>query len=184
MADAEEIRGAKPRYWEDITIGDTLKPVVQGPLTIWDTVIEIQGFGVAVLPMREVRRQTPDRIMIDPVTNVPHKSIEIHLSDKSAKISHLPSSTILGVTAEHFLSRLITNWMGDDGFLRRFHWLTLAHAPLGDTIFGQGKVTRKYIDENSNHLVDLEVWIESNRGNISDVAKATVHLMSKADVFK
>ena len=29
---AEEIRGSKPRYWEDVEVGEELKPVVKGPL--------------------------------------------------------------------------------------------------------------------------------------------------------
>ena len=31
--DAEEIRGAKPRYFEDVNVGDELQPVVRGPLS-------------------------------------------------------------------------------------------------------------------------------------------------------
>ena len=38
--DREEIRGANPRYWEDVKLGDELTPVVRGPvndaeLTAW-----------------------------------------------------------------------------------------------------------------------------------------------------
>ena len=31
--DREEIRGANPRYWEDVAVGDDLTPVVRGPLS-------------------------------------------------------------------------------------------------------------------------------------------------------
>ena len=31
--DAEETRGASPRYWEDVKEGDWLTPVVKGPLS-------------------------------------------------------------------------------------------------------------------------------------------------------
>jgi len=30
--DREEIRGANPRYWEDVKVGDELTPVVRGPV--------------------------------------------------------------------------------------------------------------------------------------------------------
>ena len=30
----EDIRGAMPRYWEDVAIGEELTPVVFGPLTL------------------------------------------------------------------------------------------------------------------------------------------------------
>ena len=29
--DREEIRGANPRFWEDVKVGDELTPVVRGP---------------------------------------------------------------------------------------------------------------------------------------------------------
>lgn len=184
IADAEEIRGAKPLYWEDVNINDEPKPVVNGPLTVWDQVVEMQGYGIACLPMREVRRQTPRLIAIDPATNIPHKSIEFHLSEGTARIIGSYSTTINYPTIEHFLARLITNWMGDDGFLRRLDCLKLANVPLGDTIFGKGKVTRKYVCPNGEHLVDLDVWIESVRGYVPDVATATVSLLSKEEVLK
>jgi hypothetical protein len=183
LADAEEIRGARPLYWEDVNIGDELRPVVQGPLTVWDQVVEIQGFGVAVLPVREVRRQTPERVVIDTVTNIPHKSIEFHLAEGTSKALGHYSTTILAVTVEHFLGRLITNWMGDDGFLRKFNYLKMANTPLGDTIFGRGRVTNKYVSENGDYLVDLDVWMESIRGFIPNAAKAAVSLLSRDKVF-
>jgi hypothetical protein len=182
--EAEEIRGAKPRFWEDVKIGDELKPVVMGPITTWDTVVEMQGFGVAILPMREVRRQTPERVLIDPQTNIPHKSIEFHLTETGGRINQSYSTTILGVTTHHFLGRLITNWMGDDGFLRKFQWRKLHNAPLGDTIFGRGKVIKKYVDDNGDYMVDLDTWMETIRGYIPNVGTATVNLPSKEKLFK
>jgi acyl dehydratase len=182
-ADAEEIRGANPRYWEDVSIGDELKPVVLGPVTVWDQVLEMQGFGIACLPMREVRRQTPERVFIDAATNIPHKSIEFHLSEGSAKALGHYSTTLIAVTVEHFLGRLITNWMGDDGFLRRFDYLKLANTPHGDTFFGRGRVIKKHVSADGEHLVDLDVWMESVRGYIPNVATATVSLLSREKVF-
>jgi hypothetical protein len=183
LADSEEIRGLKPRYWEDVNIGDELKPVVQGPLTVWDEVVEIQGFGLAVMPVREIRRQTPERMLIDPETNIPHKSIEFHLSERTARAVGSYSTTLIAVTVEHFLARIVTNWMGDDGFIRQFNYVKLANTPLGDTIFGRGRVIKKYVNDNGEHLVDIDVWMESNRGYIPNVATVTVSLLSKEKIF-
>jgi hypothetical protein len=57
--------------------------------------------------------------------------------------------------------------------------LKLNNHPLGDTIFGRGKVKNKYISANGEYLVDLDVWVETIRGYVSDVATATVSLISK-----
>jgi len=183
IAGAEEIRGAKIRYWEDVNVGDELKPIVQGPLTVWDEVLEIQGFGLAVMPIREIRRQTPERMVIDPETQIPHKSIEFHFSDNIAKAVGSYSTTLIAVTVEHFLARLVTNWMGDDGFIRIFSYMKMANTPLGDTIFGRGKVISKYINDKGEHLVDIDVWMETSRGYISNVATVTVSLLSKEMVL-
>jgi hypothetical protein len=178
LYEAEKRRGAKIRYWEDVSVGDILPPTVIGPITVWDQVVEMQGIGTALLPMMEVRRQTPDRVILDPTSNIPHKSIEIHLSEKVPPILGLYSTTVIQGTIEHLLGRLITNWMGDDGFLKKFNWLKLCNTSIGDTAFGRGKVVKKYIDQNGDHLVDLDVWMETNRGYISNVGPATVSLLS------
>jgi hypothetical protein len=183
MADAEEIRGARPRYWEDIEVGEEPKPVVNGPITVWDQVVEMQGYGIAFLPLREVRRRTPRLIAIDPATNIPHKSIEFHLSEGAARMLGSYSTTINYPTVEHFFARLLTNWMGDDGFLRRLDCLKFANTPLGDTIFGRGRVTRKYVSDSGEYLVDLDVWEETVRGYIPNAATATVSLLSREKVF-
>jgi hypothetical protein len=160
-----------------------LKPIVQGPLTVWDEVVEIQGFGLAVMPVREIRRQTPERMVIDPETNIPHKSIEFHLSEGTARAGGSYSTTLIAVTVDHFLARIVTNWMGDDGFIRIFNYVKMANTPLGDTIFGRGRVIKKYTNDKGDHLVDLDVWMESNRGYIPNAATVTVSLLSKENIF-
>lgn len=179
--DAEEIRGAKPRYWEDVNVGDTLTPVVMGPITAWDTVVEMQGVGLALYPMRVVRKHTAERVVVDPVTNIPHKSIELHMTERGAQIQPMGrySTTINASTIENTLCRLVTNWMGDDGFLRKLEFLKFSNVPLGDTVFGRGKVKRKYIDDNGDYMVELDVWLETVRGYVGDGATAIVNLISR-----
>jgi hypothetical protein len=41
----EEIRGAVPRCWEDVSIGEELRPIVKGPLTITDIIAWLRGWG-------------------------------------------------------------------------------------------------------------------------------------------
>jgi acyl dehydratase len=184
LYDAEEIRGAEIRYWEDVSIGDALKPVVMGPITSWDSVIGIQSYGIGLFPMIEVRRKTGERVMTDPVTKIPHKSVEFHLSDEGAQMMGASSTTLFPATFEYLMCRLITNWMGDDGFLRGLEWQKLTNVPIGDTIFGSGKVVKKYVNENGDYLVDLNIRVESVRGYTGYVATATVSLLSKEKVLK
>jgi hypothetical protein len=49
---------------------------------------------------------------------------------------------------------------------------------IGDATYCKGKVIKKYKD-GEDHLVDLEVWAENMRGEITAPGKATVILRSK-----
>ncbi len=38
-------RGGKPRYWEEVAVGDLVGPVIKGPLTVTDCICFLMGFG-------------------------------------------------------------------------------------------------------------------------------------------
>lgn len=64
--------------------------------------------------------------------------------------------------------------MGDDSFIRRMDFVKIVNKPVGDTIFTRGNVSKKYIDDKGNYLVDIDCWVESIRGYVPSFAKATV----------
>ncbi len=72
----------------------------------------------------------------------------------------------------------LTNWMGDDGFLKKLQASYRLFNQYGDIQYIKGKVTKKYI-ENGEHLVDAEVWCENQRGKITAPGKATIRLPSR-----
>jgi hypothetical protein len=43
---ARERRGAEPRFWEDVAVGDEVGPMVKGPLTVTDMVCWHVGMGM------------------------------------------------------------------------------------------------------------------------------------------
>lgn len=194
---AEEIRGAIVRYWESVNIGDQPIPVVTGPTTIIDM---IQFAGNRILgypPMREFRRRGGKQVLVDPVTKVSHLFPEGHFigvgENRGSPGIHIANY------GRSLMARLLTNWMGDDGFLKKFKWKNFEngreitkeidflrdkksyiHDIIGDTLFAKGIVTGKRV-ENSEHLVDFIVWIEDINGNLGSAAKAVVRLCSKTD---
>ena len=80
------------------------------------------------------------------------------------------------------MCRLITNWMGDDGFVCKFSWRHVWRTPVGDALLINGRVTKKYV-ANGEHLVDISAWCLNLRGTITDMATATVKLISKEDKY-
>lgn len=75
------------------------------------------------------------------------------------------------------LVRLITDWMGDAGFLKRLNLeFRRQHRP-GDTMVCRGRVTAK---EPGEGIVQLDVWTENERDGIATPGQATVLLPHRA----
>jgi acyl dehydratase len=73
------------------------------------------------------------------------------------------------------LCRLVTDWMGDAGFLKRLGFTMRRSHLLGDTIGVKGRVVARRA-EAQHDAVDLEVWIENPRDGVATPGSATVHL--------
>ncbi|MDO8785086.1 MAG: MaoC family dehydratase N-terminal domain-containing protein, partial [Syntrophales bacterium] len=41
----EEVRGKEPRFWEDVKVGNTVGPMIKGPLTVRDIIAWLMGAG-------------------------------------------------------------------------------------------------------------------------------------------
>ena len=76
------------------------------------------------------------------------------------------------------LGRLVSDWIGEDGFLRKFHMEMRKLNSIYDTMAMKGKVTRKYV-EGSDHLVDLDIWIENDKQGLTTPATCTVVLPAR-----
>jgi acyl dehydratase len=73
------------------------------------------------------------------------------------------------------LVRVITDWMGDDGFLKRLRFEMRRQQRPGDTMACKGKVIAK--DERDGEArIELEVWAENEREGITTPGTATVVL--------
>ena len=177
----ETIRGAVPRYWEDVTVGDILPPATIGVNTTWDFVAfncgrqEMPG-----LSTRALRDYLPPMVFNDPDTGAQRTRIEWHFVDEVAAIGGAPRAFNFGAAGMANLARVVTNWMGDDGELRTFKWRHLHVSGAGDAIVGHARVIDKFIAENGEHLVALDVWLDNIcRGNVSESAYVTVSLPSR-----
>ena len=59
-AQAEQRRGAEPRFWEDVAVGDKIGPMVKGPLTITDMVVLARRHGHGPLRRARARPRGPE----------------------------------------------------------------------------------------------------------------------------
>ncbi|MGE0538955.1 MAG: MaoC/PaaZ C-terminal domain-containing protein [Dehalococcoidia bacterium] len=78
------------------------------------------------------------------------------------------------------LSRLLTDFVGVDGWVRHLTYEMRRMNRPGDTLRLRGAVTRKYTSEEGAHLVDINLWIENDREGTATTASATVMLPARA----
>ena len=76
-------------------------------------------------------------------------------------------------------TRVVTDWCGDEGWLRKFRMEIRRMTLVGDRLTLKGKVTGKRL-EDSQHLVELEVWGENPRDGVSIPCRGEVILPSRS----
>jgi hypothetical protein len=82
-----------------------------------------------------------------------------------------------------WLMHHLTNWMGDDGILRRASCKIRRHNPEGDTLFISGKVTRHFV-EDGRYLVEIAQEARNQDGELSVLGSGVIELprrMTAAD---
>ena len=177
----EVIRGAVPRYVEDVAEGEEIPTVVKGPLSLSDMVAWAAGIswwrmGLAHGPKLKFLRDHPGLSYTDPHTGAPEPIANSHFDPDAARIlmgSPLPLD--LGFQRVAWLSHPLTHWMGDDGFLKELNVRLKGFVRFGDTNWCQGKVVRTW-RENGEGRVELEVYSENQRGEPTAAGNAIVVL--------
>ena len=69
--------------------------------------------------------------------------------------------------------------MGDDGFLKKMYVELRRFNVEGDTTWCKGKITGKR-EEAGEKLVEMDVWGENQRGEVTMKGTATVGLPSES----
>jgi acyl dehydratase len=177
---AEEIRGSKPRYWEDVNEGDPLVPVIKGPLTVTDIAagMAFRGFLPAMEIRRRVDKSDDTYSNVDPRTGDMFGEYRCHVEDHLAQMYGEPNAFATGTQFMEWVCHITTNWMGDDAFLKRLKCRNRRMLPVGDTCTVTGTVGRKY-REGDEYLVDLEITGTNWFGHTIFTATTTVALLSR-----
>ena len=179
---AEEIRGARPRYWEDVKEGEALPRMMKGPMTVTGFICYAQGWGGLYIRANKLAYQLQAKHMglgIKNRFNVPDCPERVHWDEDFAREVGVPGAYDYGPERCSWLTHHITNWMGDAGFLRKSACQIRRHNPDGDALFIGGSVSRKFV-EGGKHLVEIGQRAETHRGELSAVGTAVVELPSRA----
>ena len=178
---AEEIRGATPRYWEDVQIGEALPTMAKGPMTVTGFIAYAQGWGGLYIRANKLNWQQISKhpgLGIPNRFNIPDCPERVHWEPEMALMVGAPGAYDYGPERCSWLTHHMTNWMGDTGFLVNAHSRIRRHNPEGDLLFIQGQVTGKRV-EDGKLLVDISQQAHNQDGEVSIVGGGTVALPAR-----
>jgi acyl dehydratase len=179
--EAEEIRGSKPRYIEDVKAGDKLQTMVKGPMTVTGFIAFAQGWGGLYIRANKLAWQ---QLRKHPGLGIPNKfgipdvPERVHWEDDLATLVGTPAAYDYGPERCSWMSHHLTNWAGDCGFLRRLEVKIRRHNPVGDTLYIKGAVTRTFEDRGA-HFAEIAQEAVNQAGELSVLATGVVRLPSR-----
>lgn len=134
-------------YWEDVEAGQ-----------------ELAGFSLEISPRRVFLQVSGSQDWYP-----------VHFDPAFARKAGHPELFMNTGFVQAALVRVITDWMGDEGFLRKLKFEMRRQQRPGDTMVCKGKVSEKY-ERDGEGWVDLEVWAENEREGVTTPGTAVVLL--------
>ena len=174
-------RGCRPLYWEDVNVGDKLPTKCTGPCTYGDFRANCDGvrlaqYGKSFEISYYLYKGRNSGKSSNPATN--WDWADEH-SDPIVCVNRgIPLPFDHGVARSAYAATIVTDWMGDDGWLFR---LKTAHREtylIGDTLWLTGTVVGKeMIKEGAS--VRLELSMSNQLGRVATQGEATVLLPTR-----
>ena len=183
---AEAPRGAEPRYWEDVQVGDEIDTITKGPIGLTDEIAFVAA-GAAPIPrlsahgvaLRRYRRH-PRWAYRDPVTHALEPVYSVHYNDYAARLQGAQAAYDVGIQRTCWQIHSLTNWMGDSGRLKAADSQYRSHVYLSDVVRLGGRVVAKEIDDEGDHVVQLSTWARNQREKNVMPGSATIALPTRS----
>jgi acyl dehydratase len=183
---AERPRGAEPRYWDDVQVGDEIDVITKGPLGLTDFIAFIAA-GAAPIPRVAAHavslkryHKHPKWAFRDPRTHALEPVYSVHYNDYAAQLQGAQIAYDVGIQRTCWQIHSLTNWMGDTGRLLGLTGQYRSHVYLSDVVRLGGRVEAKEIDAEGNHVVRVTTWARNQRGQEVMPGTAVVALPLRA----
>ena len=177
----EQVRGATPRYWDDVKEGENLPVMFKGPMTVTGFIAFAQGWGGLYIRANKLAWKLIDAHPGAGIKNrfgIPDVPERVHWEEDFALEVGAPGAYDYGPERCSWLTHHLTNWMGDAGFLRKAHCKVRRHNPEGDLLFIKGKVKRKFV-EDGRKMVEIEQEGRNQDDELSVVGSGIVELPAR-----
>jgi acyl dehydratase len=185
---AEKPRGATPRYWEDVNVGDEIDVITKGPLGLTDFIAFIAA-GAAPIPRVSAHsvalkryRKHPKWAFRDPKTHALEPVYSVHYNDYAAQLQGAQIAYDVGIQRTCWQIHSLTNWMGDAGRLKALTGQYRAHVYLGDVVRLGGSIEAKEVNEQGEHIVRLKTWAYNQREQNVMPGTAVIALPTRSSV--
>lgn len=178
----ETRRGATPRYYEDVTVGEKIPHIIKGPMTATMCITYDLGWGGLYLRAHKLAFGQYDKhpaLGIPNPQGVPEPPERVHWDNDMAQKAGVPAAYDYGPERVSWLGNLVTNWMGDDGFMKTLKAQVRRHNILGDVTWCRGEVVNKEI-KDGQPLVHLQIWGDNQRDERTAIGTATVVLPTRS----
>lgn len=171
-------RGATPRFWQEVTVGEAITPLLKGPLTVTDCIGWLMGWGSPFIRPHLAGyqfRQRHPAAYIHNELGVPDIPERVHWDDAFAKAVGVPGAYDYGPQRVSWLGHLMSNWIGDDGWLKTLNIQVRQFNIIGDLTRCTGVVTGKKMEAGEG-VVECDIWAENQRGERTAIGTATAAL--------
>jgi acyl dehydratase len=183
----EFVRGADVLYWDDVEVGAALPGTVRGPINQLDmTTYYCGAVGTSGYKSTKLRwkykhwaNTSPDKLPNNYDKSYYGAKVLPSIGHQDAKVATvdlgMPGPYDNGPQRCGMLATVATNWMGDNGFVRKLSARLKMPVIFGDCNYFKGKVSGKR-KEDGMALVDLELWGENQFGQVTIKGSAVVEL--------
>lgn len=180
---AEPRTGERPLYWEDVAIGEAIPQVVRGPLNVVDIMAwyaaqqGAQPYGGVHGDAIRYRQRHRD-YHINKATGAKESAGRGHLEPTTGKDVGMGGAYDIGPQRISWAQQMLTNWIGDQGFLHKLDVAVRQPNVVGDTIWWKAIVTGKSM-RDGHAVVTLDVNATNQKGVLSANGTASVVLPSR-----
>ena len=159
-------RGRDSRYFEDVVVGEEMPALHKGTYTVTELFLFTHGVvGTGRSP----------RAALDAEQSKDLGGGGRYDAEHARNRRNMPGQFDWGPQRVCWLAQMATDWMGDDGTLKRMETRVRHPNVVGDTNTVFGKVARKY-PANGENLVELTVYNENQAGLATAESTITVAL--------
>ena len=166
------------RYWDDVKVGDTLGPIIKGPLTPTAEISFESYFGIYLVG-NKVAAQLYDKhpaLMIPNEQGIPEPPQRVHWDNAFTKnLLGLPGAYDLGPERCSWLIQGMTDWIGDNGFLTRIEARYHKFNYMGDVTWVRGTVTEQF-ERDGKPYVRCGLECINHRDEVTATATAEAEL--------